>query len=144
MFICRSFLESLAKKSLIGGFIKVCISREFNIFTTGETSPLVEWLKGLSRLVWKECGGPGVGVIGMCLTGNFAISLMANEEVLVPVSCQPTLPVLHIGKSRKRDLSLFDKELAEIREQASQGIKILGFRFTNDIFCPHEKFGSLQ
>ncbi|MDA2919084.1 dienelactone hydrolase family protein [Desulfobacterota bacterium AH_259_B03_O07] len=138
------FFGKPGEKRLFGGFIKVCISREFKVFTTGETSPIVEWLKELSRLVWKECGGPGVGVIGMCLTGNFAISLMANKEVLAPVTCQPSLPILPIGQFRKRGLAVSDKDLAEIKKQASEGRKLLGFRFTGDIACPPERFARLK
>ncbi len=132
------------ERSLFGGFFRVCISREFRVLATKQTSPIVEWLKGLSRQVWEECGGPGVGVIGMCLTGNFAISLMANKEVLAPVSCQPSLPILSITKSQKGALALSNEDLKEIKEQAANGKKLLGFRFTNDTFCHHEKFVRLK
>ncbi len=138
------FFGKPGDRKLIGGFIRVCISREFRVLATKQTSPIVEWLKGLSRQVWKECGGPGVGVIGMCLTGNFAISLMANEEVLAPVSCQPSLPIYSVTKSQKEALALSNEDLEEIKEQASKGKKLLGFRFTGDINCHHEKFVRLK
>ena len=131
------------EKATYKNLLKVCISREFRVFAKGETSPIVEWLKELGRHVLKERGGPGVGVIGMCLTGNFAISLMATKEILAPVSCQPSLPFA-IGSSRKKDLALSQDELSEIKKQASEGKKLLGFRFTGDIACPHERFARLK
>src|SRR5262249_39059452 len=56
---------------------QLCVSHEFAIFAAGGGSPVVTWLRALCRRAKADCGGPGVGVIGLCLTGNFAISLMA-------------------------------------------------------------------
>ena len=53
---------------------------------------MVDWLKALARMALGACGGPGVGAIGMCLTGNFAIALMADPAVLASVASQPALP----------------------------------------------------
>ena len=61
---------------------KLCISREFRLFASGGGSPIVDWLRALCRKVKADCGGLGVGAIGLCLTGNFAISLMADDSVL--------------------------------------------------------------
>jgi dienelactone hydrolase len=70
----------------------LCISREFYLFASGKSSPIVQWLKELARLAHRECGGPGVGVIGMCLTGNFALAMAVDPAVVAPVLAQPSLP----------------------------------------------------
>ncbi len=77
---------------------RLCIGHEFRLFAQGGGSPIADWTRALCRKVHDECGGPGVGVIGMCLTGNFAISLMADPSVLAPVASQPSLP---LGLSRR-------------------------------------------
>jgi dienelactone hydrolase len=70
----------------------LCISPEFYLFASGKSSPIVQWLKELARLAHRECGGPGVGVIGMCLTGNFALAMAVDPAVVAPVLAQPSLP----------------------------------------------------
>src|SRR5262249_893936 len=80
--------ERILPSRLLG----LCISREFYLFAAGKSSPAGEWLKELARLAHRECGGPGVGAIGMCLTGNFALAMAVDLEVLAPVVAQPGLP----------------------------------------------------
>lgn len=71
---------------------RACISAEFRAFGGAASSPLTRWLMGLGRQARYECGGPGVGAIGMCFTGNFALTMMLEPAVLGPVLCQPSLP----------------------------------------------------
>ena len=73
----------------------LCVRREIALFAADRTSPIVVWLKALCREVHRRAGEParGVGVIGMCLTGNFALSLIAEPSVFASVVCQPSLPL---------------------------------------------------
>ena len=71
----------------------ICISKELAALSKGGGGTLVGWLRALGRKALQDCGGPGIGAIGMCLTGNFAIALMADETVLAPVASQPALPI---------------------------------------------------
>ena len=74
-------------------FAHVCISREFAAFAKRRSSPVTVWLRALCRDVHQRCGGPGVGVIGMCATGGFALAMMADPSVIAPVLSQPSLPL---------------------------------------------------
>ena len=68
--------------------LKACISREFRVLASDQSSPIVDWLRALARAAHAECGGRGVGAIGMCFTGNFALAMMLDAPVLAPVLSQ--------------------------------------------------------
>jgi len=112
--------------------LRVCVSREFWLLAARESSPITEWLRALCRSLHAEIGGKGVGAIGMCLTGNFALALMVDDAMMAPVLSQPSLP-LPIGKSRRAGLHLSEKDLAIAK---SRKVPILGLRFTADPACP--------
>jgi len=119
--------------------LRVCISREFTLFASGRSSPVVDWLRPLARTVHGECGGPGIGVIGMCLTGSFALSMAVEGSVLVPVMAQPSLPVRHPAA-----LDIAPGDLARVKARvASGGLKIHGFRFAGDTISRPERFDTL-
>src|SRR5215471_14426569 len=46
-------------------FQRACMSAEFRAMASNESSPVTKWLRSLARLAHGECGGPGVGAIGM-------------------------------------------------------------------------------
>ena len=71
---------------------RTCVSKEFRAFAGGGTSPIVDWLRALARRAHTECGGPGIGAIGMCFTGNFALTMTLEPAVIAPVLNQPSLP----------------------------------------------------
>ena len=129
---------------LLKSMARACIAREFHVLASRHASPITDWLRALSRKAHAECGGPGVGCIGMCLTGNFGLALMVDEEVMAPVLSQPSLP-FPFGAERKRALHVSDEDLEVIRERTrSGGCKVLGLRFTNDPLCPPERFERLR
>ncbi|MEQ1505736.1 MAG: dienelactone hydrolase family protein, partial [Myxococcota bacterium] len=72
---------------------QVCVSREFTMFALGRSSPVVGWLRALAAAEFARCGGPGVGVVGMCLTGGFALAMAVDAHVIAPVLSQPSMPV---------------------------------------------------
>lgn len=131
------------KSAVLRNTKHVCISREFKVFAANETSPIVNWLRAVCALAHRECGGPGVGAIGMCLTGNFVISLMADEHMLAPVSCQPSLP-FHMGGRRRSALAVDPEELEKAKLRARNGQKLLCFRFSNDFMSPEARFKRLE
>ena len=120
-----------------------CVSREFACFALRKTSPITAWLRKLAASEHARCGGPGVGVVGMCFTGGFALAMMVDDVVLAPVLSQPSLP-FPIGKTRKADLGISDADLARVKERAAAGTCLLGLRFTNDPFCFPERFETLR
>ena len=133
----------LSFSKAIGILSKACISREFSVFAANESSPIVDWLRGLCRHAHESVGGKGVGAIGMCLTGNFALTLMVDPYVVAPILCQPSLPFV-IGKERRAGMHISDANLAIVKERCANGAKVLGLRFTHDFMCPPERFESLR
>lgn len=124
-------------------FSKVCVSQEFTTFTTGKSSPVIVWLRALARELHQECGGPGVGAVGMCLTGGFALAMMVDEEMIAPVLSQPSLPLV-LSKGHKADLGLSATELKVVKERVDAGVCVLGLRFTDDPLSRPERFESLR
>ncbi len=123
---------------------KACISKEFRVLAKRQSSPITNALRALCRRAHAECGGAGVGAIGMCLTGNFALSLMVDESVMAPVLSQPSLP-FPVGHARKRDLHVSDEELDCIKRRVrEEHVQVLGLRFTQDPMCPPERFRRLE
>ena len=129
---------------VLSSMVPSCVSHDFHAMATGKTSPVIEWLRALSRSLQEECGGPGVGVVGMCFTGGFALAMMADAPVLAPVLSQPSLP-FPIGAKRRRDLGLSDADLAKVKAKcAAEDLTVLGLRFTGDRFVPAERFARLR
>lgn len=110
---------------------KLCVSKEFTTFATGRTSPIAGWLRGLSRTLHEELGEMGIGVVGMCFTGGFALAMMVDESVAAPVLAQPSLP-FPIGARRGADLSLSPGDLATVKTRAAAGCGVLGLRYEGD------------
>jgi dienelactone hydrolase len=120
-----------------------CISREFSSFALKRTSPVTVWLRKLAAAEHARCGGPGVGVVGMCFTGGFALAMMVDDVVLAPVLSQPSLP-FPISKKFKADIGISDPDLARVKERTVAGTCVLGLRFSNDPFCFEERFETLR
>jgi len=132
-----------------GGYIanslfRACISREFRVLAANQSSPVIDWLRALARHAHARHGGPGVGAIGMCLTGNFALAMMLDSPTLAPVLSQPSLP-FPVSKAAKSALHASPRELAAAHEKIDKhGAKILGLRFHGDPACPAERFERLR
>ena len=127
----------------LGQMARACISREITVLARKQASPITNWLRALCRDVHRQCGGPGVGALGMCLTGNFALALMVDESVMAPVLSQPSLP-FPVSTSRRAAIALSDADLAKVKERTAVGCSVLGLRFTQDSFVPPERFQTLR
>lgn len=111
--------------------LKVCVAKEFTTFALNRTSPVIAWLRALARNLHLEVGGPGVGAVGMCFSGGFALGMMVDDIMLAPVLSQPSLP-LPVGTRRGADLNLSPDDEAAVIERAARGCQVLGLRFTED------------
>jgi dienelactone hydrolase len=110
---------------------KVCISREFTTMAMHKTSPIISWLRALAHQLHNEVGGIGVGAVGMCFSGGFALGMMVDDIMVAPVLSQPSLPFA-IGGSRAADLNLSESDQARVVERAQAGCQVLGLRYTGD------------
>jgi dienelactone hydrolase len=121
-------------------FTSVCISKEFSAWATNRTSPVIAWLRALARDLHAQAGGPGVGAVGMCYSGGFALAMAVDDELLAPVLSQPSMP-LPLGKARSRSLGLTDADLARVKDRvANDNLCILGLRFSKDRAVPDARW----
>jgi len=133
----------LGASYVLSSMLHCCISREFSVLAKNGSSPITDWLRALCRHAHEECGGPGVGAIGMCMTGNFALALMVDESVMAPVLSQPSLP-LPFTAAHRAALHLSDADLTRVKERAAAGCPVLGMRFTGDPMVPRARFETLR
>lgn len=125
----------------LGSITRACVSREFTTWALDRTSPVIDWLRAVGRDLHARCGGPGIGAIGMCFTGGFALALAVDEHLLAPVLSQPSLP-FGIGASRKRALGTSDADVAIVA--AREDLCLLAMRFTGDKMVPDARFEHLR
>jgi dienelactone hydrolase len=129
---------------VLSSMVPACVSRDFHALATRTTSPVIEWLRALARSLHEECGGPGVGVVGMCFTGGFALAMAVDDTVLAPVLSQPSLP-FPITKKHRADVGVTDEDLATVKQRVDdEGLCVLGLRFTGDRAVPPERFETLR
>ena len=122
----------------ISTIAKGCISREFRAFASNASSPVTQWLRALAALAHQECGGRGVGAIGMCFTGNFALSMMLEPAVLAPVLAQPSLPL-----TNPAGMHIAPDELAAVKARMeAEDLTVRAYRFAGDKFCRAERFAA--
>jgi dienelactone hydrolase len=110
---------------------RVCVSHEFTKLATGVTTPVAGWLRSLARELHDELGGSGVGAIGMCFTGGFALAMMVDTSVAAPVLAQPSAPFA-VTPELARDLNLSPADLAAVKVRAAAGCQVMGLRFKQD------------
>jgi dienelactone hydrolase len=123
---------------------KACITKEFAAFARGADRPIAEYTRALARHLHARAGGPGVGVIGMCFTGGFALAAAVEPAVLASVGSQPSVP-FPVGESRKRDLGMSERERAAIAERVrTEGLCLVGLRFSEDTASPGDRFAELE
>jgi dienelactone hydrolase len=122
----------------IAVFQRACVSAEFRAFAGGGSSPVTAWLRALARLAHEECGGPGVGAIGMCFTGNFALTMMLEPSMVAPVVSQPSLPL-----DVPAGLEIAPDELVAVRQRLDRDdLTVMAYRFEGDKYCTAQRFAA--
>lgn len=117
---------------------RACVSAEFRAFAANKSSPVTQWLRSLARLAHEECGGPGVGAIGMCFTGNFALTMMLEPSMLAPVLSQPSLPL-----DDPAGIEISPEEIQAVRERLErEDLTVMAYRFAGDRHCRAERFAA--
>jgi len=121
-----------------------CINREFTVLAAGKTSPMVARLRRLAAVEHARCGGPGVGVVGMCFTGGFALAMAVDPRVVAPVLSQPSLPLPVLpGFAASIDCDPAELDVVA-RRCARDGLTVLGLRFRGDPLVPEARFQFLR
>lgn len=110
---------------------RLCVRSEFTKLGLRRTAPIADWLRALARSLHEELGGPGVGALGMCFTGGFALAMMADAPVVAPVLAQPSTPFT-VSAAHRADLNLSPADLASVKAKAEGGCEVLGLRFRDD------------
>jgi len=123
--------EPPSSKYLATSMAKVCISKEFTTMAMNKTSPIISWLRALAKQLHQEIGGKGVGAVGMCFSGGFALGMMVDEILVAPVLSQPSLPFA-FGAKRAADLNLSPDDAERVAQRAAAGCQVLGLRFKSD------------
>lgn len=120
----------------------ICVRREFNVWANGKSSPIVDWLRALARKAHAECGGPGVGAVGMCFTGGFALAMMTEPAVIAPVLSQPSNPV---GPNSEAAIDCSAAEIACAKRRfVDEDLSMIGLRFHGDPFIKDARFDMLK
>lgn len=117
---------------IASSMLKVCIAREFTSWALNETSPIISWLRALARNLHGEVGGVGVGAVGMCFSGGFALGMMVDDIMVAPVLSQPSMPFAVGKKERAANLNLSADDALLVARRAAEGCQVLGLRYTGD------------
>ena len=128
---------------LASSALRMCVAKEFTTWALDRTSPIVAWLRPLARRVHGELGGPGVGAVGMCFSGGFALGMMVEDTMVAPVLSQPSLPLARPGAGAG-NLGLSPDDEAEVIRRAGDGCQVLGLRFTGDRLVGDARFAALR
>lgn len=128
--------------TMLGG---ICIRREFSVWASDRSSLIVDWLRALARMAHAECGGKGVGAVGMCFTGGFALSMMTEPAMVAPVLSQPSLPLGSKNPRRAAGIGASPAEVACAKRRfAEEDLSMIGLRFFDDPFVPDARFDTLK
>ncbi len=135
--------RSISPSYIARSITKACVASEFAAFATNSTAPISTWLRSLANAEHERCGGPGVGAVGMCFTGGFALGMMTEPSVVAPVLSQPSLPI-GPGKRRSSSVHLSPGDRAAVEARAAAGVCVIGARFSDDPLSPARRFAALE
>lgn len=120
---------------------RACISREIHLFAKDDPGPITQWLRALSKALHEETPGQGVGVIGMCMTGNFSLTLALDPWVTAPVASQPALPVSLPFRNQDGGLQMTKTEKTAL---SKTDVDVMGLRFAGDELCKAARFDAIR
>jgi dienelactone hydrolase len=121
--------------------LRCCISREINLFAT-KTSAVVTPVRALANAV----ADPHVGVVGMCMSGGFAIAAATASSVRAAVAAEPSLPVVTPftrGCATQFGLSPNDEHAVQVRV-AADDVELYITRFSQDRMSPSARLDAIN
>lgn len=137
-----------SKPATVGYTVRVlsrlCVSAEFRAFATNAHRPITDYLRAVAADLASRTPGRGVGVIGMCFTGGFALAAAVDDSVLASVVSQPAVP-FPLGRARQLDPGVSAAEFDRIAERANNGaVCAIGLRFSEDSTVPRARFDTVK
>jgi dienelactone hydrolase len=124
--------------------LRLCVSAEFRAFAINVHRPITDFFRAVAADLAARTPGPGVGVIGMCFTGGFALAAAVDDSVLASVISQPGVP-FPVSRARRLDATVSPEEFDRIAERADDGaVCALGLRFSEDGTAPRERFDTIK
>jgi len=122
---------------------RLCVASEFRAFAAGAHRPITDYLRAVASDLASRTPGRGVGVIGMCFTGGFALAVAVDDSVAASVLSQPAAP-FPIGRARQMDPTMSPGEFDRVAERASAGeVCAIGLRFSEDASVPRARFATI-
>jgi dienelactone hydrolase len=123
---------------------RLCVSAEFRAFATDAHRPITDFFRAVAADLAGRTPASGVGVIGMCFSGGFALATAVDGSVLASVMSQPAVP-FPLGKARSADPGLSQAELQTVIDRtANDGLCVMGLRFSEDASVPAARFAGLK
>jgi dienelactone hydrolase len=122
--------------------IRICVSSEIHALAANKTSPLVYWCRALCRQLRDSSNSRGVGVVGMCLTGGFALALIADDSVVGTVVAQPSLPLF----IHRAALGISETDALAVKRRVGRlgPSCVLGLRYQRDSICPEARINAVK
>src|SRR5262245_52637417 len=77
---------------LAGNFVRSCVASEFWALALRYDRPITRWLQALAVREHGLAGGPGIGIVGMCFSGGFALATATRAPISVAIASEPALP----------------------------------------------------
>jgi dienelactone hydrolase len=117
------------------GFAKVCIRKELRNLWLGKDTRIVHLIQEIASSESPANNNAGVGVVGMCLTGNMVLTLLLNNrDIRSPI----TAPVMAQPSSSYSDPALAAAKLGNINRP------VLALRYDKDWICSRCSFNKLE
>ena len=117
------------------GFAKVCIRQELRDLWQGKDTKIVHLIQELASRESQVANNNGVGVVGMCLTGNMVLALLLNNHgtrstITAPVLAQPSsgYSATALAAARNGDIAR----------------PVMALRFEKDWICKRHSFNKLE
>jgi dienelactone hydrolase len=123
---------------------RLCVSAEFRAFALDAHRPITDFLRAVAADLASRTPGAGVGVIGMCFTGGFALATAVEASVLASVLSQPAVP-FPTSRARRLDPGASSAEMDALAARtANDGLCLLGLRFSEDASAPRSRFATIK
>jgi len=133
-----------ASGSMVRSVLRLCVSAEFRAFALNSARPITGFLRAVAADLAARTPGHGVGIIGMCFTGGFALAAAVDDSILAAVASQPVVP-FPISNRHRADPGMSQGELTQVAARMQSGeLCAMGLRFTQDGTAPEARFRTLS